>query len=419
MKKLILFLLWCISIGPSTAQTNPVEQRGPLNATGKSDIDKPESAEEVLRGSSQYLIKQVMKWTSPQSYVTVPFSEFHAGNKATIPYFLCTADIYPNFFIGSEGRNRFMLALTPRVNLRLDKGEEYSFRYKRKLDWNYSQPVRTPSYMPEISLYFIPENVRFQHFIKNFSALKSAAIADLVLNGESTRQAISGKYRFFKLTALHHSNGQDGSHYRSVVKKIFETLSDRPEDFRTYKGGYPTYLDDRFFNIYNGNFANDLVIQAFYNFGSLKMGEEIFSKNPIQNSSKMADNETFHVHKNDKICNLELGLQVVPLIGETLLKDRYGLTKLLFRYQQISASYYNVNRKQGQLKDRIPDSRYESWRIVCEGSVALNSLKSAYNWNNTGFFGKALTRLNFECKFLPNYGNKLKSNAASAFISIG
>ncbi len=425
MKKLILVFLAFIVFYQLNAQTNPAEQRAPEGQVQsgkirkKSDTAATESPEKLLKGSSQYLIKQIMKWTSPQSYVTVPFSEQHLGNKATIPFYLCTADIYPNFFIGSEGKSMFMLALTPRVNLRLDKGEEYSNRYKKKLDWNYSQPVRTPSYMPEISLYVIPKNGKFQQFIKDFSELKTAAVADLVQNGESTRKRITGKYNFLKFTALHHSNGQDGSHTKSVVKQIFETLSNRPDSIHIYTGGYPTYLNDRFFNIYNGNFANDLVIQGYYSFGNLKMGEEIFSKKRIDNSSKMAGKNTFHVHRNDIINNYEFGLQIVPFKGETLLKERYGLTKLLFRYQHISATYFNVNRKKGTLKDRVPDSRYESWRIVAEGSLALNSFKSAYNWNNTGVFGKALTRLNAEIKFMPNYGNKLKSNSASAFISIG
>lgn len=382
-----------------------------------------------------------MKWTAPHSYVTpLPFTEWHLGAQATVPNYIITADIFPNFFIGSEGGNvskrrgpgRIMVAVQPRFNVRLMRGNEYSQRYGHKLDWSYSFPVRTPSYLPGVTVYYALKNKKFQNFITQFSEAQQRSMVALSLTGTSVREKMSTTYHFLKFVGFHHSNGQDGSHDKAVTRRIFETLSDRPESYRKYTGGYPSYLNDRYFNIYNGNFSNDLVVQGFYSWGKYTLGAEGFSQTEsleakVPRSEKQrftkgaGTNDTGarvrHYHNRDRLVNQEVGLQVVPVLGEDQLRERYGLLKTLYRYQCIWAGYYNKSFK-GNLRDRIPDSRYELGRLIVESSLALNSLRKANRWDEMNLAGKALTRLNVEAKY--HFGRSwLNSSTTSLFASVG
>jgi len=121
------------------------------------------------------------------SYITFPTD---IGNIAPLMF---EANVNPSFVIRERKDSKLMAVLTPQITIRMYNEESY--------------PVRTPSYIPQISLYYL--------------ANKKETLNYLVLFGK----------------IAHHSNGQDG-------------------DF---------YNDDNTINLKSGNFATN-----FFKVGFLK-----------------------------------------------------------------------------------------------------------------------------------------------------
>lgn len=123
------------------------------------------------------------------SYITFPTD---IGN---IEPLLFEANVNPSFVIRERKDSKLMAVLTPQITIRMFNEESY--------------PVRTPSYIPQVSVYYL--------------AKKKEALNYLVFFGK----------------IAHHSNGQEGSFYH----------------------------EDNTINLQTGNFATNFV-----EFGLLKTG---------------------------------------------------------------------------------------------------------------------------------------------------
>lgn len=97
------------------------------------------------------------------SYITFPTD---IGNLEPLMF---EANINPNFVIRQQKNSKLMAVLTPQISLRM-----YN---------EYSYPVKTPSYIPQLSLYYL-----------------------LGENNDLKHLTVFGRL-------AHHSNGQDGSFY--------------------------------------------------------------------------------------------------------------------------------------------------------------------------------------------------------------
>ena len=97
------------------------------------------------------------------SYVTFPTD---IGNIEPLWF---EVNIVPNFYLRESKNSRLMAVLTPQIILRMYQERSY--------------PVRTPSYIPQVTLYYM-------------------------LNGgeDGTKFSLFGRY-------AHHSNGQDGDFF--------------------------------------------------------------------------------------------------------------------------------------------------------------------------------------------------------------
>lgn len=97
------------------------------------------------------------------SYITFPTD---IGNIEPLWF---EANLVPNFYLRQSKNSRLMAVLTPQIILRMYQERSY--------------PVRTPSYMPQITLYYM-----------------------LRRNNEGKKLTAFGRY-------AHHSNGQDGDFF--------------------------------------------------------------------------------------------------------------------------------------------------------------------------------------------------------------
>jgi len=98
-----------------------------------------------------------------ESYITFPAD---IGNIEPLWF---EANLNPNFYIRTNKDARLIGVLTPQITIRMYQEESF--------------PVRTPSYMPQMTAYYL-------------------------INKKSKVNTLTG---FFKLA--HHSNGQDGDFY--------------------------------------------------------------------------------------------------------------------------------------------------------------------------------------------------------------
>jgi hypothetical protein len=138
MKRLALTYLFLLSIS--------------FSGTGQEQKDVPQA--------TLAMISQV---NQGNSYITFPFE---IGNMEELWF---EANIIPNFMIRKNKSSRLMGVLTPQVILRMYREESF--------------PVRTPSYIPQITMYYLIGN---RKQVENLTVFARFA---------------------------HHSNGQTGSFY--------------------------------------------------------------------------------------------------------------------------------------------------------------------------------------------------------------
>lgn len=144
-----------------------------------------------------------------ESYVTFPFD---IGNLEPL---LFEANISPNFKIRERKDSRLMAVLTPQIIIRMFD--------------EHSNPVKTPSYMPQLTLYFLMGN-----------------------KDSPNKQTLFGKI-------AHHSNGQEGAFY------------DENGDINLQTGNFSTnYLE---FGFLKSSFSNQLKA-----FRTIKSSIEIHPK---------------------------------------------------------------------------------------------------------------------------------------------
>lgn len=137
---------------------------------------------------------ETMKYSS-LSYVTGPFMDLGSPKG----YYILSADVSPQFVVGGDWI-RIPIHFTPRYKVRIF--------HENLEEGDVSLPVRTPSFMPGVSVYF-----KFK---------------DLIYK--------DAKINYFSISLFHHSNGQDG------------------EEF----------LPDGRVNLYNGNFSTNFIEPAYH-----------------------------------------------------------------------------------------------------------------------------------------------------------
>jgi len=120
-------------------------------------------SQEIKDSFQQLDISKIALVNQTDSYVTFPSD---IGNIAPLIF---EANISPSFIIRQRKDSRLMAALTSQVIIRMYNKESY--------------PVQTPSYMPQISLYYLMGNKQ-----------------------SKTHNTLFGRI-------AHHSNGQDGDFY--------------------------------------------------------------------------------------------------------------------------------------------------------------------------------------------------------------
>lgn len=121
------------------------------------------SAQTKVDSTASLSLDKIAQVNQGESYVTFPFD---IGNLEPLIF---EANVSPNFKIRERKDSRLMAVLTPQIIIRMF--DEYSY------------PVKTPSYMPQIAFYFLTGNKK--------------ATSKLTLFGK----------------IAHHSNGQDGNFY--------------------------------------------------------------------------------------------------------------------------------------------------------------------------------------------------------------
>ncbi|MBK5214367.1 MAG: hypothetical protein JJE55_11980 [Flavobacteriaceae bacterium] len=99
------------------------------------------------------------------SYITFPTD---IGNLEPL---LFEANLNPNFVVRKRADSRLMMVLTPQITIRMFNEESY--------------PVKTPSYIPQLSMYYLFGHPELTHHTTLFGKI------------------------------AHHSNGQDGNFYNS------------------------------------------------------------------------------------------------------------------------------------------------------------------------------------------------------------
>ena len=108
------------------------------------------------------------------SYITFPTD---IGN---IEPLMFEANINPNFIVRQRADSKLMMVLTPQITIRMFNEASY--------------PVKTPSYIPQLSMYYLFGYPKLMHHTTLFARI------------------------------AHHSNGQDGTFYmQNVLSEVEET----------------------------------------------------------------------------------------------------------------------------------------------------------------------------------------------------
>lgn len=150
-------------------------------------VSQPETnMSDSMNASYSLNLSQINEAIQENSYITFPTD---IGN---IDKLWFEANIVPDFYIRRSRNARLMAVLTPQIIIRMYQEESF--------------PVRTPSYLPQITFYYLLAN-----------------------NGHSKFQ------KTISLKFVHHSNGQFGSFF----------------------------LPDGNINVLSGNFATNYLIAGF------------------------------------------------------------------------------------------------------------------------------------------------------------
>lgn len=204
------------------------------------------------------------------------------------------AKMVPNYLISIRENSRTGAVLTPKVILRMYRED--------------SQPVSTPSYMPQITFY---------HHLRNFNPVKSKIF-----------------YLFGRF--VHHSNGQDGNFFNPdgsintkdgsfstnylevgfFFAKMFSFQPHATDFFRSSIEYHPDELQDEVLNNRYGNFRwhNDIQVFKFTKDAFIS----IFSGNSEQENC---------VHDDKKRPILRGIVKTTLIFGEMAGIDTYDFTR--------------------------------------------------------------------------------------------
>ena len=154
----------------------------------------------IIRGNAQPIsdtlphlnLIKIAHVNQSDSYITFP------GDIGNLEPLIFEANINPNFVVRKRDDSRLMMVLTPQIIIRM-------------LNEN-SNPIKTPSYIPQLSLYYLFGSSGLVHHTTMFARL------------------------------AHHSNGQDGSFY--VQNEV--SHDQKPK-----------------INVQNGNFSTNFIELGF------------------------------------------------------------------------------------------------------------------------------------------------------------
>ncbi|MGM9508811.1 hypothetical protein ACS5NO_13835 [Larkinella sp. GY13] len=364
-----------------------------------------------------YIHKEAIVLNSEQSYLTLPFiGEYHFGNNATHKNYALTGNPSPRFFFFQGIRSRFLLEVFIETQIRILKNFSYSEKYRNYLFWDLSSPVRTPGYKPGATLY-----------IGLGSDRKGSADYDKIIKLFNNDPKVY-RFKYLTISAYHYSNGQDGKHDPASQIQFMDNAIAKINSVEDYlKKGYrdkvaainkQDYL--RKFNVYNGNFAVDLILAGGITFNrkeyaapTAKTGaEKLVSGLMSAKAAVPASGKTTY----DVQVSHYIGLQIPVLIGEDLLKrnspvNAYGMDRIVYRFQHIADEHGDPNNK------ATSQSVFEKRRFIAKASFAFNALKNNPYINGVQRFN---VDLRYHFSGIGKAQNRFfQTNSGSYFIGAG
>jgi hypothetical protein len=178
LKKALIGILVFYALFPKTLNAQTIAERTAIKKLAINKLRVETGAYEDTAKLVDVIIKRIRNVSftqqtlnyAPLSYASPPFSELGSEKNG----YILSADISPNFVIGGSGLPT-PIHLTARYKVRIFKDNA--------LVGDKSLPVRTPSFMPGITI-FIP----LQRYLYNESI----------------------KLKYLSVAFFHHSDGQDG-----------------------------------------------------------------------------------------------------------------------------------------------------------------------------------------------------------------
>ncbi len=324
----------------------------------------PRTKSEELRN---FDFKRNIQLTVPHTNLTLPFvGDVHLGKNTTHRNYLLSSSISTRYFFGNETFSRFLADIHLEADIRILRDTSKSPKFGQNIPWDNSMPVRTPSIKPGITLYY-----------NLYKKSENEAIIKQFLDNNSNHQILRGKY--LSLKVFHNSNGQDGKHTNKYLYDIVKVRDGVKLDTTVFNSS---------FNLYNGNFAVDIIIEPGIT----------FTKNTFNRSSEI---------KYNQISTLYVGYESGTLgvsgnFGEEKLLGNYGLEKLKIKWQRV-----RIDRTKEEART------FEKNRIIFTNSLVLNNISSK------NIFRRINTELAFQFNPFTKKGPYFKNNNLSFLICGG
>ena len=310
MKKLLVLQFLFVGSISLLAQKNVLPDTAIITTADINQFNRQKDNKDFYTRVTQFAD---LSWVSP------PFLD-HGSEKG---WYILSADVSPHFFIGGE-RMPFVVGLTPRYRVRI-------FRNNEKFQ-DSSLPVRTPSFMPGLTVY-IPLRRTAPDVFKNRN--------------------------YISIAAFHHSNGQDGN----------------------------TFKTNGEFNLSNGNFSTNYVEAGFIRNVRIKRSaaNNKFNCEPEPEDCNQCPAQ-FPFGYYDHVAKIALEQHVGTAFAQ---RGSYSRTRLNLKYSFINVRNWRWLVGEGKPKKQIGRCFLkEHYRLIFNGSVNLDKLEEPYS--------KLSKRLNFD-----------------------
>ena len=221
----------------------------------------------------------IARATHGNSYITFPTD---IGNIEPLWF---EANLIPNFYVRVREDSRLMGVVTPKIIIRMYQEESY--------------PVRTPSYIPQMTVYYLL----------------------------SSKTAVNSLSLFGKIA--HHSNGQDGEFYLENGDINLKTgnFATNYYELGIIKTNYNTRFNAvQFFGTSMEIYPSKLTIEELYDIYSLYRWNTIFSIFKIQ---------TDRVHHQKRNASISIKGQTTWMFGDLNNWGNFSLNRL-----NLSLTFY-------------------------------------------------------------------------------